>query len=249
MRTTPLVLCAIALAAQVAAPLEFEVASVRLIPGPVGFHNTTLQFTPGGFHANYAALRQIAGVAYNIQRVRVEGGPAWMDSDLYKIAAKAENPDTSSNADHTREMLRTLLAERFKFAAHKETKQLPMYALVLGKDGSKMQEVKDNPPGEPVVTPGTGAIGFELTFKNMPLAGLVNYLANMLGSPVHDETGLKGRYQFTLGFAPPGRAKQPEDSAPDIFEAVQDQLGLKLEGKKGPVEVLVVDHAEKASAN
>ncbi len=248
MRTLLLVLSVAALPAQVAAPLAFEVASVRLIPGPVGFHNTMLQLTPGGFRANYAALRQIAGIAYNIQRVRVEGGPGWMDSDLYTIEAKAENPDTTDNADHIREMLRTLLAERFHFTARRETKELPVYSLVLSKDGPKMQEVKEDPPGAPAVAPGQGQIGFELDFKNMPVVGLVNYLANVLGSPVHDDTGLKGRYNFTLGFAPPGAAPRA-DAAPDLFEAVQVQLGLKLVGKKGPVEVLVVDHAEKASAN
>jgi uncharacterized protein (TIGR03435 family) len=142
LRTTLLTFCTIALVGQVPAPLEFEVASVRLIPGPVGFHNTTLQVTPGGFNADYAALRQITGAAYGIQRVRVEGGPAWMDSDLYKIAAKAEN---SANVDQIREMLRKLLADRFKLAVHRETKQLPVYTLVLGKSGSTLEEVKDDP--------------------------------------------------------------------------------------------------------
>jgi len=169
--------------AQVAAPLEFEVASVRLIPGPYEFYNTKLELTPRGFNANYAGLRQIAGVAYNIQRVRVEGGPDLMDSDLYTIAAKAENPDTTENADQIREMLRTLLADRFKFVALRETKQLPTYALALGKGGSKIQEVKEDPPGIPSAAPGQGQFGRELVFKNMPLAGLVNYLANVLGSP------------------------------------------------------------------
>jgi uncharacterized protein (TIGR03435 family) len=239
-RILTIALCALAFDG----PLEFEVASVRLIQGPPGAYNTSLQITPGGFKANYAALRQLAGVAYNIQRVRVEGGPAWMDSDLYAIAAKAENPDTSANGDQIREMLRTLLAERFNFAAHRETKQLAVYSLVVGKGGSKMQEVKNDPPGDPLFIPGA-----PIAFRNMPVGGLVNYLANMLGSPVHDDTGLKGRYNFTLEFVRPGRTAAAGESPPDIFEAVQEQLGLKLEGKKGPVEVLVVDHAEKASEN
>jgi uncharacterized protein (TIGR03435 family) len=172
-----------------------------------------------------------------------------MDSDLYAIAAKAENPDASQNADHIREMLRTLLAERFKLVVHRETKQLPIYALVLSKEGSKMHEVEGDPPGAPSVTPGRAQYGAGLVFKNMSLAGLVNYLANVLGSPVRDETGLAGhKYNFELDSVYPGRPS-PSADAPDLFEAVQDQLGLKLEGKKGPVEVLVVDHAEKATAN
>lgn len=248
MRAVVLIAGAMAMAAQVAAPLAFEVASVRLIASPPDFYNTSFQLTPRGFEANYAALRQITGVAYDIQRVRVEGGPAWMDSDLYKISAKAEIPDTSKNAEHIREMLRTLLAERFKFAAHRETRQLPVYVLVVSKEGAKMQEVKEDPPGAPAVSPGRAQFGAGFVFKNMPLAGLVNYLANVLGSPVHDETGLAGRYNFELDFVRPGRVAQTTD-APDLFEAVQTQLGLKLEGKKGPVEVLIVDHAEKATEN
>jgi uncharacterized protein (TIGR03435 family) len=240
LRILTIALCALAFDG----PLEFEVASVRPIPAPTAAYNTSLQITPQGFNANYAALRQIAGVAYNIQRVRVEGGPGWMDSDLYAIAAKAENPDTSDNGERIREMLRTLLAERFKFAAHRETKQLAVYSLVVGKGGSKMEEMKNDPPADPSFAPGAA-----MTFRSMPLAGLVNYLANVLGSPVHDDTGLKGRYNFTLEFVRPGRTAAAGESAPDLFEAVQEQLGLKLEGKKGPVEVLVVDHAEKATEN
>ena len=107
-----------------------------------------------------------------------------------------------------------------------------------------MQEVKDDNPREPSFT-----FGVAMLFRNMPLAGLVNYIANVLGSPVHDDTGLKGRYNFTLEFLRPGRTAAAGESTPDLFEAVQEQLGLKLEGKKGPVEVLIVDHAEKASEN
>lgn len=240
LRIILIALCALAFDG----PLEFEVASVRPIPPPMAAYNTSFQITPRGFDANFAALRQIAGVAYNIQRVRVEGGPAWMDSDLYEIAAKAEKPDLTDNGDQIREMLRTLLADRFKFAAHRETKQLAVYSLVVGKGGSKMQVVKDEPPGDPSV-----AFGVPIAFRNMPVVGLVNYLANMLGSPVHDDTGLKGRYNFTLDFLRPGRTAAAGETAPDLFEAVQEQLGLKLEGQKGPVEVLIVDHAEKASEN
>jgi uncharacterized protein (TIGR03435 family) len=233
--------------AQTAPQLEFDVASVRLMPPATQRGDTVLQLAPGGFNANYAALRQLAGVAYNIQRVRVEGGPSWMDSDLYTIAAKTEKPDTSDNADQVREMLRALLADRFKFVAHREIKQLTVYALVLGRNGSKLEEVKDPPP-HPSTMRGTGKFGPQLVCRSYPIAGLVNLLANTLGSPVMDQTGLKGRYNFTLEFTPEGRPPQP-DSAPDLFEAIQDQLGLRLEGKKGSAEVLIVDHAEKATAN
>jgi uncharacterized protein (TIGR03435 family) len=248
IRTALLILSSIALTGQSPTPLQFEVATVRLISDgiPPGT-NTTLQLSPQGFNANYAALRQLAGIAYNIQRVRVEGGPAWMDSDQYKIAAKAEDPDTSDNAEKIREMLRTLLAERFKLVVHRETKQLAIYSLAIAKDGSKLEEVKDDPPRAPSFAAEPGKSAMIIVCRNMPMAGLVNYLANVLGSPVHDDTGLKGRYNFTLEAVRPG-APQATDSAPDLFEAVQAQLGLKLDGKKGPVEVVIVDHAEKATA-
>jgi uncharacterized protein (TIGR03435 family) len=243
--------------AQVTAPAQFEVASVKLIPGPVGFHNTILNMAHGSVHLDYAALRQITGLAYGIQRVRVVGGPEWMDSDLYRVEAKAENSDISR--EQVQAMLQALLQERFKLAVHHETRQLPVYTLVVDKGGSKLRESKE--PGRPLVSmgaPETGQFGGRpLVFHNMSLAGLVNTVANVLGTPVIDQTGLKGSYDFTLEWSTARPLPESDVSGvpratpvgPSIIDAVREQLGLKMEEKKGPVDVLFVDHAEKATEN
>jgi uncharacterized protein (TIGR03435 family) len=179
-----------------------------------------------------------------------------MDSDLYKIIAKADNPDASP--DELRQMLQALLAERFKLAVHRDTKQGTVYRLVQAKSGPKIEEAKE--PGKPSTTPGAPGTarfgGQPLIFRNMAMAGLVNTVANFLGSPVHDETGLEGRYNFTLEWtiarpAPSDAAgsRPTADPGPSIFGALQEQLGLKLEPSKGPIDILVVDHAEKATPN
>jgi uncharacterized protein (TIGR03435 family) len=238
--------------AQPSAPLEFEVASIK--PRPVAPGAMMVTFRHGTLNVDIARLRQIIGLAYAIQRVRVQGGPSWLDTEQYVIAAKAESVDASW--DQVRTMLQTLLADRFKLAVHRETKELDVYSLAVGKSGPKLQEAKEGEKTD--TTQGRGPSGAQMSFQKMPIAGLVNTLANMLGSPVLDKTGLKGFYDFKLEWTPdssPFRTQgkdgltQPADAAPDLFGAVQEQLGLKLEKRKGPGEVLVVDHAEKASEN
>jgi uncharacterized protein (TIGR03435 family) len=143
------------------------------------------------------------------------------------------------------------LVDRFKLVVHRETQQGQVYTLVVGENGSKMQEAKEGRRGRIDFT-GPGKI----ICTECRLAGLANALSNMLEGPVLDNTGLKGFYNFSLEYADPRwRSKDghplPSEltSRPDIFSAVQGQLGLKLEAKKGPVEILVVDHIERPSEN
>jgi uncharacterized protein (TIGR03435 family) len=230
---------------QVPRPSEFEVASVRPVAPSVEFHQTVFNLRPGRFDAEFAALRQLEGVAYGVQRVRVVGGPELMDSDQYEVHAEAES--ATATVDQVREMLQALLADRFKLAVHRETRQLPAYTLSLDKGGSKLEESKD-PEAKPIFSPERGQGAVRTSFKNMTIAGLVNTIANVLGNPVRDETGLTGRYNFTLEWMPPARLAAG-DSGPSIEDAVREQLGLRLEVRKLATEVLVVEHAEKASGN
>jgi uncharacterized protein (TIGR03435 family) len=126
-----------------------------------------------------------------------------MDSERYEVHAKAES--AAATVDQVREMLQALLADRFKLAIHRETRQLPSYTLSLDKGASKLEESKD-PEGKPIASPEPGQGTVRMSFQNMPIAGLVNFVANVLGSPVRDETGLTGRYRFTLEWTPPGRS-------------------------------------------
>jgi uncharacterized protein (TIGR03435 family) len=168
-------------------------------------------------------------------------------------------------------MLQALLAERLNLQVHRETKELPIYALVIAKNGPKFQEGKlgDTYPngfkglnGAPV---GAGMMRMgagEWTGQGIPIANLVGSLSRRLGRTVVDKTGLTGKYDFTLRWTPddnpvspkepggaPDAAALPDSSGPSIFTALQEQLGLKLESQKGPVETIVIDHVERPSQN
>jgi uncharacterized protein (TIGR03435 family) len=245
-----------------------------------------------------ATLNMLMFQAYDVQSYQING-PAWFDSEHFDITAKIP---AGATKEQFRLMLQNLLAERFQVKLHRETRQLPIYALLVGKAGPKMKPSADLPPQEdppkempdlppPPPKPGPdglppipkGRAGGFMMFMNgrfrmagsqQTMADLARMLSNQLGRPVIDQTGLKGKYDFTLDFTPePGRGmpggmpmpmpppgggggggpmtagsageNQERDSAPSLFVALPEQLGLKLESRKGPVEFLVIDHAEK----
>ena len=224
---------ALAVAAQAS---SFEVASVKLVNPPAGPRVVSLVINHDRLKIDAAELRQIVGLAYAVQRIRVLGGPNWADSDQFDIVAKAASADATR--DEIRSMLQTLLAERFQLVLHRETKEVPAYSFgprkervqTQGSDGGpeKRDGSYRGPPGEQ-----------RTVFESSPLKVLVNLLANTLGSPVVDKTGLDGLYDYTFEWP---------DAGSSLFASV-DQLGLKLEAKKEPVEVLVIDRAERPSAN
>lgn len=225
------------------APLSFEVASIKPLGGPFPSGSGPWIVTHGRFKAEAGYVRGVVGWAYDVLPAVVKGGPGWIDTDPYIFDARAENSDAS--ADQVRGMLQTLLTERFKLVVHRATQQGQVYSLVVGKNGSKMQKVKDG--RKPFVTwTGPG----QVTFAGNRMQALISVLSSALRSPVLDETGLEGLYAFSLEFTDP-RDPRPRqaDSRPDIFTALQEQLGLKLEAKKGPVEILVIDHIERPSEN
>src|ERR1041385_8050107 len=204
------------LAAQVS---SFEVASVKPVNPPAGPHVVSLIINHGRLNIEAAELRQIVGLAYAIQRVRVVGGPGWADSDQFDIAAKAESPDATR--DEIRSMLQALLAERFKLVTHRETKELPAYSLVLAKGGSKLKVAASDAKSGLADTVGPNGERRTVVTAS-PLRWLVNMLANTLGSPVVDKTGLDGLYDYTIEWP---------DAGSSLFASV-DMLGLKLEAKK-----------------
>jgi uncharacterized protein (TIGR03435 family) len=219
--------------------LRFEVASVRPSKPGQGPHGVPLVVNHGRVTLDDASLRQIIGHAYNVQRVRVLNCPSWSDSEGFDVIAKAENPDATQ--DQIRQMLRALLLERFKLAAHREKREMQMYALVVAKNGRKLRESAPGERGGLDDRPG------RLVFQKTPMSSLVALLANILDTPVEDMTGLKGLYDFTLpvGDAVAPGVKDPRELLPDAVE----NIGLKLESRKMPVEVVVVDHAEEPSPN
>jgi uncharacterized protein (TIGR03435 family) len=226
-------LAALAVAAQVS---SFDVASVKPVNPPAGPHVVSLIINHDRLNIEAAELRQIVGQAYAIQRVRVLGGPAWADSDQFDIAAKAASPDVTR--DEIRAMLQTLLAERFHLVVHRDTKQIASYTLLVAKGGSKLKDA--SPDQKTGFTDAAGPNGApRTTFAASPIRTLVNMLANTLGSPVVDKTALTGLYDYSFDWPAQGAS---------LVDAL-DQIGLNLEAKKEPVEVLVIDHADKPSSN
>jgi uncharacterized protein (TIGR03435 family) len=190
-------------------------------------------------------------MAYNIT-VRQLSGPGPALSERYDVAAKAEH---AVSRDQMLRMLQSLLVDRFKLVLHRETKEVPVYALVVGKGGPKLRP-SDTPKSEgsnprtPSRAGGSELRSGHLIFKNESMADFAWALSRAAATGdrvVLDHTGLEGTYDFELRFEPRELAVSLE--GPSIFEAVQEQLGLKLESKKDAVEFLVVDSVEKPSAN
>jgi uncharacterized protein (TIGR03435 family) len=255
-------ICASHALAQVAdSPAAFEAASIRLnLSGASGAH---YRFLPG-FNAENATLMNLIALAYDVADFRILAGPGWIDSDRYDVEAKTEgNP----GLDEKKLMIQTLLADRFRLKIHRETKQLPIYMLTMAKGGIKMQPVKEGScivrePGSSIPAPGRKLTDYcglvvsmgrgRLELGDAKMADLVTALTRLTGRTVVDETGIKGAFTVRLTFSPDiGVAADPSADAagPSIFTAVQEQLGLKLESSRGPVEALVIDHVERPSEN
>jgi uncharacterized protein (TIGR03435 family) len=231
-----------------AAPLEFEVASVKPAKGSNAARVVNLAINHGRANIAASPLRRIIAQAYDVQTVRVLGGPGWLDTDLYDIVAKTDKADASK--DEVQAMMQALLADRFKLALHRETKELPVYEVAVAKNGPKLPVASDEE--KQFFESGRGRV----ILQKFSMTGFVNFLANSLGSPVLNKTGLTGIYDFKLEWTDPRfqraggvGAPQMMDSGLSLFGAMQEQLGLKMEVKKGPVAVLVVDHVEKPSEN
>jgi uncharacterized protein (TIGR03435 family) len=175
-------------------------------------------------------------MGWRVRDFQIIGGPAWVNSEGFDIEAKG---DHSASDAQLGQMVQSLLADRFKLALHRETRQLPVYALVVAKNGPKIRESTAARPG---MAGGPG----QLDAQKISLQVFTQTLGRQLDHPVLDQTGLTGRYDFKLNWSPD---ESDATGGPSIFTAVQEQLGLKLETQTGPVEVLVIDHAEKPSDN
>ncbi len=211
-------------------PLTFEVASIRPLAPPYPSGGGPWTVSHGQFRAQTGWVRGVIAWAHDVLAVQVRGGPSWIDSDLYDFAANAADKD--AGPEQIKAMIRALLADRFKLVVHHETQELQAYTLVIGKNGSKMEESTEGKKNY-INWTGSG----QVEFTECSLLCLINVLSTTLGSPVIDQTGLKGQYTFKLEFTDP-RAPTPRndgppqaDARPSLFAAVQDQLGLKLEAK------------------
>lgn len=244
-----------------AAPVRFEVASIKAsAPATDGMY---LLPRPNGLRIQGATLKNLISIAYEVREFTISGGPGWAGSDRFDIDARAEaagaqpgqTPGQISGAQ-IRDCLKSLLADRFGLAIHEETNEDKIYTLVLEPKGPKFSEAK--PDLKPMIR---GRKGF-ITGHAVPMQMLALNLANAMGRTVVDRTGLTGKYDFQLDWAPEGLqgAASPaqadrgapvarESEGPSIFAALREQLGLRLETEKAPVVKLLIDHAVRPSAN
>jgi uncharacterized protein (TIGR03435 family) len=264
---------------------SFEVASVKQNKSGEGFIRFGLQ--PGGrFTAQNVPVRELIRFAYNLQPFQIEGGPGWVSSDRFDVTAKAEGdipPTGPGQSGPIQEMMQGLLAERFKLKIRRETKEMPVYALVMARSDGKLGKQiepstidcvaqrgrgagpggRGGPGGPPPAPPqpgerpqcgmfmGIGSVGA----GDVAIEQLAQLLSQQVQRIVIDKTGLTGRYSFNLEFTPaqmpPPGAVPPgvqlpavNPDGPSIFTALQEQLGLKLDSTRGPVETLVIDSIE-----
>jgi uncharacterized protein (TIGR03435 family) len=198
-------------------------------------------------------LRALLMVAWRVKPDQIIGGPSWIDSDLWDMNAKAERP---SSIDDLHIMLQNLLTERFRIKFHRESRELPVYALSVDKGGPKLKPHPAQNAGEPWIDQSIDrVVQVKMTATSAPMEFFAWRLAQALDRPVLNRTALKGDFDFTLSYTrdlPPGMREgallngTPIDpSGPNIFEALRRQLGLELKPMKAPVDVLVIDTAEK----
>jgi uncharacterized protein (TIGR03435 family) len=235
------------------------VASIK--PSAAGIKDLSeVRPLPGGrISATKMPVKSLIQVAYRIKPFQITGGPSWLDSAPYDIEAKPDNP---ANAPPWQQMLQALLADRFQLKFHRETKELPVLALVLarkdGKLGPNLTQWKEGtcvdrnqpPPATKSAGPFCGGGNGRGTISGlgMPIGGLASVLSMTLGQSVVDHTGLAGKFDFKVQFTPDDR-RTADSPDPSLFTALQEQLGLKLDSQKGPVEIFVIDRVEKPSAN
>jgi uncharacterized protein (TIGR03435 family) len=237
----------IALIALTASAQSFEVASIKIGTPPA---RSSFGPQPGGerYRAVNAPLGWLISAAYGVPMRQISGLPQALSGDGYDIEAKAERP---VNRDQMMRMLQHLLEDRFKLVVRRETKEMKAYVLVVGKGGSKIEASQG---GDLTVQKVNAS---KTVYQNMSMPVFANLLAFPVDDTVVDQTGLNGTYDFTLNYMPErlgpgvleGREPGPDPNAPSLSTALQEQLGLKLESRKGPVEMLVIEHIEKLSGN
>jgi uncharacterized protein (TIGR03435 family) len=193
----------------------------------------------GPVTATNASLQAFIEVAYEVQDDQIVGAPSWLNSRRYDIDAKADTPGAGEGG---RALLQGLLSDYFKLVAHRETRLIPAYELVVAGDGPKLRESDPAYADSPlrVIQVEKGRI----VGKEVPIATLARILSEELGHPVLDNTQLSSHYDVTLQW-PTG----PDSSDPAMLNAVQEQLGLKLKPQLMPKEFLVIDHVEMPVAD
>ena len=246
--------------AQAEVPPSFEIVSVKSA-GPDGPADTGIYTYPGGrIRANNYTLRDLILDAFVVAPFQVSGGPRWMNEDRFNIEARPPVSSESSKAnpyspkappnEEQRQMLQSLLADRFQLRWHREKQDGPVYLLSRSKNALRLEQPKDKnayhwaAAGSNI---GGGISGYGLAGTNISMPELAERLSGWLRRPVLDQTGLTGSYDFKYQFSNDSPDEQPDPVF--VIKASVQAIGLKLEAGRGPVETIVIDKAEKPSAN
>jgi uncharacterized protein (TIGR03435 family) len=227
----------------------FDVASVKAskmtgVEGGKG--RDSIESSPAGLTMRNVSLSSCLQWAYDIKEYQVSG-PSWLGSDRFDIVAKAAGPAPD---DQMKLMMQTLLSDRFKLTLHREKKELQVYAMVQGKNPPKLRPSDENSGG------GAHVAGDKVTFSKMSMGQLADLLSRQMDRPVLDMTGLQGLFDFSVDTSTAEGSGEGKDANPmvkakmalgrSLLPLVQEQLGLKVEGRKLPADVLIIDHAERA---
>jgi uncharacterized protein (TIGR03435 family) len=226
---------------------SFEVASIRPHPGDP--HSINITTSGPRLTAEAETVFGLLMYAYELKSYQLADSPAYstVGDNYYDIVAKAEGDGEPTQAEF-RHMMQSLLADRFKLKIHRETREMPVYVLTVGKGGPKFKESAPDALG--LGNHGVNGRIQTLTLPNATMDQVAGELRVYAGDrPILDKTGLTGTYAIKFEATPAFRMRNPDPEDISVFTAVQEQLGLKLEAQKGMVEVLVVDHVEKPSAN
>ena len=246
----------------VKAEAQFDVASIRLNKS----HDAGVRFafTQNGFNATNISVIMLLKLAYGVEEDQIVGLPGWAKSERFDITAKVLEKDLRKlSTEQRKHMIRPLLVDRFQLRFHEVEKNVPVYTLVISKNGSKLRASKPDGSGpleehsHQLRMMGRGyAVGL-----GVPMELIAQMLTDHLGRPVIDRTGLKGDFDFTLHWTPdeevqlsrgPEASQEntwPDSDWPPLLTAVNEQLGLRLKGEKGPAGAIAVDHLEQPSAN
>lgn len=259
--------CSLQVHAQSAAapPPSFDVASIK--KSTFGEPPWGPGFKPGRFIERSQTINLAIAVAYSVYPLRIYGAPGWVNSEKYDIEAKESEATAEELAklppaqamEKQSPMLQSLLAERFGLKVSHQSKELPVFALVVAKGGPKFQEAKPD-----YKDPDSWGLS-QFTLRNSPMSTLVTIMSNQMHQMVIDETGLKGNYDLTVQWRKDqtmsGMPREPrggdsatdptplDSSGPSFSTALEEQLGLKLESTKAPVDVIVIDHIERPTEN
>jgi uncharacterized protein (TIGR03435 family) len=222
----------------------FEVASVRVSAsaggrGHMNMFGSPIKIAPGSLTMRGISFRAAVAWANDVKEFQVNG-PSWMDEARYDIVAKAAG---AASPEELRPMLRALLAERCKLVSHRQTKEMNAWIVTVAKNGPKFKIAEGDAEGS--IEPNLAKM--EVAIKRTPISQLTDLLGRLLRAPVIDQTGLTGNYDITIGVQKYQPEKATEvDMLSMILTAIQEELGLKLDNRKMPVDLVVVDSAERA---